>query len=51
MDKEFICTYEERTNRKGLAYKVLVIHVTDDYEILCFPNREQQEIIKIHSTK
>lgn len=51
MDKEYICTYEERTNKKGLPYKVLVIHITDDYDILCFPNREQQEIIKIHSTK
>lgn len=45
---ELPCKVEERVSAKtGKNYIVVAIRINDDYEMLLFPNNEQQAVIRM----
>lgn len=50
MKQEFKCTLEERTSKKGNAYQVLVINLSDKLEKLVFLEPAEIELLKLNKS-
>ncbi len=45
---EIPCKIEERVSQKsGKTYIVVIIKIDEDYEMMLFPNNEQQAVIRM----
>lgn len=51
MNKNFTCTLETRTSKKGSEYEVLVIKLTDKLEKLVFLDQAELELLKLSNSK